>query len=322
MEIWDIGIIGGGPAGLTAAIYAVRAGLSCCVFEKGAPGGQMGTASRIENYPGVGLISGFELTGRMRKQAGDAGAVLREGEVVGMEFDGSEPEKRLRTAHETALCRTVIVASGAKPKRLNIPGEKKYTGRGVSWCASCDGFFFRGKRTAVVGGGDSAMEAAEVLSGLCPEVYLIHLGDTLTAAASETKRVERLANVRRLPHTVVKEIRGDGYRVAELLLADERTGREFPLACSALFEAVGRLPDTERFRGKLTLDEDGWIKTDEELRTSACGVFAAGDVRSGAYRQIVTACADGAHAVHAAERWLRAGDSEYKEREKTGSFSL
>lgn len=300
MEKYDIAIIGAGPAGHTAAIYAGRAGFSAVVIEKMAPGGQMGITSNVENYPGFDSVGGFELAEKMMAQAQRFGAEFRFGEVTEVSLDG-ETKTLVIDGDGDVSSRGVIIASGASPRKLGIPGEKEYEGHGVSYCATCDGMFFRGKTAVVAGGGDTAFEDALYLSNICSDVILIHRRNEFRAAASIVKRAEAKDNIRFIKNAQISEVIGNGSFVTGIRYTDNETGMAHDTACSAVFTAFGRVPDTELFRGSLELDPAGYITADETCRTSQKKVYAAGDVRTKPLRQIVTACADGANAVHSFE---------------------
>lgn len=305
---FDLAIIGAGPAGLAAAIYAGRARLSTVVFEKQYPGGQAFNTDRIDNYPGFPeSISGPELTERMAEQARVHGAELRSADVTGVVLRGHP--KRLITSEGDVVCHTVIVASGAQPRKLGVRGEAQYAGRGVSYCATCDGPFFRGKRVAVVGGGDAALAEAVFLARLAREVYLIHRRTELRAVRALQEKAQAQPNISFLLPAVVEEILGgDGQVRAVRLVATGAPpgGGAIPdsLPVDGVFVYVGNDPATGFLAGELQLDEQGYVLTDSEMRTSEDGVFAAGDVRRKGLRQVVTACGDGAVAAMNCERWL------------------
>lgn len=290
-------VVGAGPAGLTAALYAARAGLSVTVLEKIVPGGQMNTTPEIENYPGAGKVAGWELAERMRAQAVEAGASVRSTEVTGLDL--SSPRPVIRTAAGEEQCDALVLAMGASPRRLGVDGEIRLAGRGVSYCAVCDGAFFKGKRVAVVGGGNTALEDALYLADLCSEVTLVHRRDEFRGEASLEARVRERPNIRLTLSAVPEEILGTD-RVESLrvrLLKDDCT-EEFPT--DAVFVAVGTEPQTKLVRGLLALDERGYIQAGEDTRTAHPAVFAAGDARTKPLRQITTAVADGATAAKAA----------------------
>ena len=301
-EIYDAVIVGGGPGGYAAALYCARAGLSTVVLEKLAPGGQMGLTAQIDNYPGFDEgISGFALGDKMRKGAERFGAKTQVTEVLSLQLEGAE--KQLETADGTILGRTVILATGARAKGLGLPGEEALAGRGLSFCAACDGMFYRGKTVVVVGGGNSAVGDALLLSRLCQKVILVHRRDTLRASRVYHKPLLEAENVEvRWNSTVtqlLQDIRLTGVRIKNIV-----TGEETDLTCDGLFISVGRAPATELVKDQLTLDPAGYVVADESTRTNLPGVFAVGDVRTKALRQVVTAAADGAVAAHYAEAYL------------------
>lgn len=310
MKTCDIAIIGGGPAGYTAALYSGRAGYTAVVIEKMAPGGQMAITSNVENYPGFGPVSGFELAEKMMAGAERFGAESMFGEVTAVRLDGEKKRIAVDGADigsdddNVVEARAVVIATGASPRKLGIPGEAEYEGRGVSYCATCDGMFFKGKTVVVAGGGDTAFEDALYLSNICEKVYLVHRRDAFRAAASSVKRAEAKENIEFVLNALVDEIKGEGGKVSALVCTDKLTGEKREIPCSAVFTAVGRIPDTSLFEGQVELDQSGYIVADETCRTSVEGVYAAGDVRTKPLRQIVTACADGATAIHFAEEWL------------------
>ena len=299
--IYDVAIIGGGPGGYTAALYCVRAGLSALVLEGTGPGGQLATTEWVENYPGFEEgINGFELALRIQKTAEGFGAKTLRATVEGLEPAG--PVKRIRHDGGETLARAVILATGAAPRELGLDGEKRLTGRGVSYCATCDGMFYRGKTAAVVGGGNSAAEEALVLSKLCRQVFLIHRRDTLRASKSYLGPLERAGNITFIWDTQVAGLVGED-RLTALRLR-HRDGRGSTLPVDGLFVAIGRKPSTAWLRGLLPLDDQGYVIADETTRTRLPGIFAAGDMRTKPLRQIITAAADGAVAARFAESYL------------------
>lgn len=298
MDKYNTLIIGGGPAGYTAAIYALRAGLTCAVIEKLSPGGQMATTSNIENYPGFGQISGWELTEKMESQAVALGAEEIYGEVESVRLDGAE--KHIFVSGRDICGDTVIIATGAKPRKLGADGEDKFLGKGVSYCATCDGMFFRGKTVAVAGGGDTAFEDALYLSNICEKVYIIHRRDSFRAVASYVKLASAKNNIEFITDSAVTELNGEK-SLESISIKNLKSGDISTLSCSGIFVAVGREPETAVFRDVLELDISGYIVAGEDTKTSVEGVFAAGDVRTKPLRQIVTACADGACAAKFAE---------------------
>ncbi len=299
-QIYDIAIIGSGPAGYTSAIYSGRAGYTSIVFEKFSPGGQMGITSNIENYPGFSSVDGFTLDQAMSKQAKSFGAVIKSEEIIDVELEGKV--KTLKTKRNEYKARAVIVATGAKPRKLGLPNEEELAGKGVSYCATCDGMFYRGKDVIVAGGGDTALEDALYLSNVCSKVTVIHRRDRFRAARHSVAKAEAKENIEFKLCANVTEILGE--KKVEGVKITYTDGREERIEAAGLFVAVGRIPDSALFRGKLDLDEVGYIKAGEDCKTSAEGVFAAGDVRTKRLRQIVTACSDGACAVQSAEEWI------------------
>lgn len=310
MKIYDIAIIGGGPAGYTAALYSGRAGYTSVVIEKMAPGGQMAITSNVENYPGFPAVDGFELAQKMLEGAERFGAESLFGEVTDVRLEGEKKRVAVDGADiasdgdSVIEARAVILATGASPRKLSIPGELEYEGRGVSYCATCDGMFFKGKTVVVAGGGDTAFEDALYLSNICEKVYLVHRREEFRAAASMVKRLKQKENVEFVLNALAKEITGENGKVSALVYTDKTSGEQRELPTSAVFVAVGRTPDTALFKDAVKTDESGYVIADETCRTSVEGVFAAGDVRTKPLRQIVTACADGATAIKYAEEWL------------------
>ncbi len=300
-------IIGSGPAGLTAAIYAARANLSPLVLEGLQPGGQLTITSDIENFPGfVDPIGGPELMAAMRSQAERVGARFRSDTVQSVDFTGSAHQ--LRFEHETLTAQTVIIATGATARWLGIPSETALRGRGVSACATCDGFFFRGKEVAVVGGGDTALEEALYLTNFCSKVTLIHRRDEFRGSKVLQQRVLSHPKIAVVWNAVVAEIRdvvkGE---VTAVMLRDVQTEKIQELPCAGLFVAIGHVPSTSAFQGQLTLDEQGYIVTEKgSTKTSVPGVFAAGDCQDHTYRQAITAAGTGCMAAIDAERYLQA----------------
>ena len=294
----DIAIIGAGPAGMSAAIYARRAGLTVTVFEGEMCGGQMAYTPEVENYPGFAHISGAELSFSMREQMISLGAELVEVPVTAVTAKGGYSVTALG---EVYTAKALIVANGAKRRKLGIPGEDAYGGRGVSYCAVCDGMFFKGKTVAVVGGGNTALEDALYLAGICEKVYLIHRRDTFRAQQLFVDKVQATENIEILYSTVPTEVRGEA-RVNALCV--QGADGESVLDVAAVFVAIGLSPENEMFAELVEL-ADGYIRAGDDTHTSRAGIFAAGDTRTKTLRQIVTAAADGAMAATEAEKYVR-----------------
>lgn len=289
----DVAIIGAGPAGMTAALYASRAGLSVAMFERIMPGGQLAQTEHLENYPGYAQsTSGFELAMAMHSQAVAFGARLISEEILSVDFSG--PVKRLETAFGSYGARSVIIATGARPTRLGLELEEELRGRGVSYCATCDGNFFRGVDVVVVGGGNTAAADVLYLSRICNKVYLVHRRDKLRATAIYHKRLEGLSNVEFVWDSEVQRLLAEDGILAGVRVRSKLTGEERDIEAQALFVAIGTTPNTEFLQGALELDSGGYVVADERCRTAIPGVYVAGDVRTKHLRQVVTAVSDGA----------------------------
>ncbi|MEA3403344.1 MAG: thioredoxin-disulfide reductase [Armatimonadota bacterium] len=300
----ELVVIGGGAAGLTAGIYAVRYGLDVVLLTVGAPGGQTATATTIENFPGFPEgITGAELIMRLTQQAESFGVVMENAEVTSIRSEG----ERWRTisAPQEYLSTAVILAVGAHPRHLKIPGERELFGRGVSYCATCDGFFYRDETVAVIGGGDTAAEEALYMANIAKNVYLVHRRDELRATEILAERVLRNGKVEVIWDSVPSEIRGDD-EVTSVILHNRKTGEDSELEVSGVFVAIGYEPNTE-FLGDLVELEDGFIVTDERMRTSQPGIFACGDVRDTPLRQVATAVGDAAIAADSAYHYISEG---------------
>lgn len=298
----DVIIVGAGPAGLCAGLYCIREGLDILVLERMAPGGQMVTTEEIENYPGFEKISGFELAEKMRQQLTKLGGVIKAADAVKFQLDGAV--KKVVTAKETFEAKAVILALGAVRKSLGIPGEAEFGAKGVSYCATCDGFFYKGRTVAVVGGGDTAVADAEYLANICEKVVLIHRRDAFRAAPIRVERVLQNPKIEVLFDTVVTSIEGS-QTVERIKVQNVKTKAETTLGVAGVFMAVGTQPQTEALKGLVELDEGGYILAGEDCKTSAAGVFAAGDMRKKPLRQIVTALSDGAVSAHGAGEFIR-----------------
>lgn len=301
-RIYDMIVIGGGPAGYTAALYATRAGLDTVVLEKLSAGGQMALTSQIDNYPGFEEgIDGFELGEKMQAGAERFGARIELAEVLSVDF--TNDIKKLETDSGDFYGKTVVISTGANPRELGVEKEQSLVGRGVNYCAACDGMFYKGKKVAVVGGGNSAVADAMILSRLAEKVTIVHRRDTLRATKVYHDALEKAGNVEFTWDSVVTELLYEE-KLTGLNLKNVKTGEESVLECDGVFVSVGRAPVTELFKDVLELDKGGYIVADESTKTSVPGVFAAGDVRTKALRQVVTAVADGAMAAHYAEEYL------------------
>lgn len=291
-ETFDVAVVGAGPAGLTAGLYAARAGLRTAVFEQLSPGGQLAQTERIENYPGFSEGGGFELAWSMKEQAERFGVqIINEGVSS---LDLALPVKQLRTPYGSYSARSVIVATGARPRKLGVPGEAQLTGRGVSYCATCDGSFFRGKTVMVVGGGNTAAADAIYLSRLAERVILVHRRDKLRATPVYHDQLAKLENVSFMWSTEVRALHGEEGKLVSAQVEHLSDGALETVPVDGVFVAVGTQPNTEFLAGALPLDAGGYIAASETGETPIPGVFAAGDVRAKALRQVVTAVSDGA----------------------------
>lgn len=301
--IYDVIIIGGGPGGYSAALYCARAGLTTLVIEKLCAGGQMATTTQVDNYPGFDEgVDGTALAMRMEKGAQRFGAQSIYDTVTDIDFSTSP--RTITTAAGQYQARAVILATGASPQKLRVPGEETFAGRGISYCATCDGMFFRGRTVAVVGGGNTAVSSALTLGKLCQKVYLIHRRDALRADAMLQKQMTEMENIEPILCAKVEEIRGETF-VDSIVLSDTRDGHTFTLAVQGVFVTIGTTPNTELFSDKLALTDDGYIDADETTQTSLPGVYAVGDVRKKPLKQIVTAAADGAVASKFVQEFVR-----------------
>ena len=285
---------------MTAAIYSARAGMSTLIIEKGGFGGQAALTSTIENYPAFKEIEGFQLAADMKAQVDALGVESLSADVTGLSKDG---DIFTVTAGDSYEARTVIIANGVRRRELGIPGEDALRGRGISWCAVCDGGFFRRKKVAVIGAGNSALGDAIYLANICEEVYLIFRRERPTASKSYLDKLEGLSSVKLMPRHIPLEIKGDR-RVTALTVKNIDTDEAYDIEVGGVFEAIGLIPDNGVFAGLAELDGSGYIVTDGEMRTKTPGLYAAGDTRQKHLRQIVTACADGAIAATSAHEHL------------------
>ena len=301
-KTYDLIIIGSGPAGLSAAIYAQRAGLDTLVLEKEyISGGQVVNTAEVDNYPGLPGMNGYELGMKFRSHADALEAKFQIAEVKDIIIE--ETQKTVRTKEGDFYAKNIIISTGASHRKLGVPGEKELAGMGVSYCATCDGMFFRGKEVAVVGGGSTALQDAEFLSEYCSKVYLIHRRDSFRGEERIVEGLKKKENVTFILDSVVKEICGE-IQVEGLELQNLKTGEKKKLPVSGVFVAVGQIPKNDPFENVVKLDADGFILAAEDCMTSGVGIFAAGDCRTKEVRQLTTAAADGAVAALAACKYL------------------
>ena len=301
-KVYDVAIVGGGPGGLTAALYATRAGLDTVLIEKLAPGGQMTETAEIDNYPGYpDGVDGFTLGANMQQGAVRFGAQMLNAEVLSLGLTASP--KQIKTDTADIFAKTVILATGATHRHLGIENEQALVGRGVGYCAACDGMFYRGKTVAVVGGGNSAAADALYLSRICQKVYLVHRRDTLRATKVYHEPLMRAGNVEFKWNSTVAELLAED-KLTGVIIENTQNGARETLTLDGLFISIGRAPATDLVKDQLLLDPHGYVIADESTKTNIAGVFAVGDVRTKALRQIVTAAADGAVAAHFAEEYL------------------
>lgn len=301
-KVHDLIIIGSGPAGLSAAVYAQRAELDTLVIEKDMmSGGQILKTYEVDNYPGLPGISGIDLGLKLREHADKLGTEFTEDTVLNAQLEG--PVKKIICENGTYEAKVMIIATGASHKKLGVPGEELFSGAGVSYCATCDGAFFKEKVTAVVGGGDVALEDAIFLSRLCKKVYVIHRRDEFRGVKSLQNKIFSLDNVEVIWNSEVEQIDGDG-KLDRIHLHNRKTEKKDSLKVDGLFVAVGMEPESLVFRNLIETDEKGYITAGEDGQTSIPGVFAAGDVRTKELRQVITAAADGANCITSVERYL------------------
>ena len=309
--VYDMIIVGGGPGGYTSALYAARAGFNVLVLEKFSAGGQMALTHQIDNYPGFeDGIDGFSLADKMKKQAERFGARSENAEVIKVNLTVNP--KEIETAKGTFLSKTVLLASGANPRELGVDKETELIGRGVAYCASCDGMFYRGKTVVVVGGGNTAAADAILLSRIAKKVILVHRRDTLKATRIYHEPLMNAENVEFKWDSTVTELLYED-KITGVKIKNVKTGEESIIDCDGVFVSVGRKPATDFLGSQLDLDESGYIIADETTKTSIPGVYAVGDIRTKQLRQVVTAVSDGAMAVHSAEEYLA---EEHKRSEK------
>lgn len=301
--MYDCIIVGAGPAGLTAGIYAGRAGMSALIIERVFPGGQIARAHIVENYPGFPEgVEGVELGIRFKDHAERHGGVIESAEVTGYELEGSV--KKVITPGKTYEAKTVILAMGAAYKTLGLSSEKRFLGTGVSYCATCDGPFFRGKDVAVIGGGDTAIEDALYLANVVNKVYVVHRRDELRAQMALQKAARQNSKIEFVWDSEVEAITGQDV-VAGVRVRNKKTQEMQLINCSGVFVAIGTVPHTDEVKAQVTTDESGYILTDNGMHTNLPGVFAAGDIVAKPLRQVVTAAADGATAIYSAQAFIR-----------------
>ncbi len=293
--MYDIVVVGAGTAGMTAAIYALRAGKSVLLLEKGSCGGQIINTPTIDNYPGLPGISGYEYAEKLHRQVLSLGAALRFEEVKAIHE--TEEGKQVETSKDVYLCRAVILATGAKNRHLGLPQEETLVGRGLSYCATCDGMFFRKQTVAVVGGGNTALEDTLYLANLCEKIYLIHRREGFRGEHRLLEQVQKRENVELILNTVVSGLESDAQGLTGLRLQSTKEEAERSLPVQGLFVAIGQEPDNAAFAGLVELDAQGYIAASEDCRTRTAGIFAAGDCRTKTVRQLTTAAADGAVAA-------------------------
>ena len=301
-HIYDMIIVGGGPAGYTAALYAARAGLDTILVEKMSPGGQMALTGDIDNYPGFAEgIDGFTLGMQMQQGAERFGAITEYDEIVSVDLSGEI--KRLMTPDRVLLGKTVVISTGANPRKLGLEEEDELLGRGVHYCAHCDGRFYKGKTVVVVGGGNSAAQDALYLSRLAEKVYVVHRRDSLRATRIYHQPLMDAENIEFVWNSAVESIVAED-RLSSIVVSDLISGEKREIACDGVFVSIGREPVTDFLGDSLSLDSAGYIIADESCETAIPGVYAVGDVRTKLLRQVVTAAADGAVAAHMAEEYL------------------
>ena len=298
--MYDIAIVGAGTAGLSAAIYAVRSGKKTVIIEKKCYGGQIINSPEVENYPGIKKISGFDFATGLYEQAMEMGAELEFGKVTGLHL--GEGSKRVILEDKDIACKAIVLATGVKRRPLGIEKEEQLTGHGVSYCATCDGAFYKGQEVAVVGGGSTALEDAMFLSGYCSKVTLIHRRDLFRGEQSLVKELRNRENVEFMLDSKVTGLEGED-KLSRIRIENTNNGETSEIPVQGLFVAIGQIPDNEAYKDVIKIDEKGYIFAGEDCRTSADGVFAAGDCRTKQVRQLTTAAADGAIAGLAASQY-------------------
>lgn len=306
---FDVAIIGGGPAGLAAAVYAARGGMKTVIFEKALVGGQITTTADVENYPGFEVnMSGFDIADKMRIQAEKFGTEIKLENIKSIKLD--QINKLVETDSNKYNVKSVILATGANPRKLGVQGEAKYTGRGVSYCATCDGALYRDKTVAVVGGGDSAVEEAIFLTKFAKKVYIIHRRDELRAVKLIRQRAFENDKIEIIWDSIVNEVKGGDF-LEKVELYNKKTKEISELELDGIFIYVGIIPNNELVKSIVDLDEQGFILTDETMGTKIPGLYAAGDVVHKVLRQVVTAASDGATAAFSAEKWTEENKDKF-----------
>lgn len=300
-QTYDLVIVGAGPAGITASIYATRAMFKFVLLEKSFAGGQIINTYEVDNYPGIQNVSGFDLSNMFTEHAKSLGVEIKSEDVTELILDG--PIKKVITSNGEFQAKTIILSTGAQWSKLGVQGEEHFTGLGVSYCATCDGAFYRGKRTVVIGGGDVAVEDAIYLSRMCEKVTLIHRRNELRAVKVLQDKLLKTENIEVLWDTELEEIFGS-QAVEGVKLKNNKTGEKSTLNVDGVFIAVGTTANSELVKNQVNVDAGGWILTDEDCETSIKGVFAVGDVRKKSLKQVITAAADGAIAVYACEKYI------------------
>ena len=304
-HIYDMIVVGGGPGGYTAALYAARAGLDTVILEKLSAGGQMALTEQIDNYPGFeDGIDGFSLGEKMKRGTERFGVETKLTEVLSLDLSGTV--KKAETSEGPLLARTIVLATGAGPRELGVESEQELIGKGVNYCAACDGMFYKNKTVVIAGGGNTAAADALILSRICKKVIVVHRRDTLRATKIYHEPLMKAENVEFRWDSEIIELLHDE-KVIGIRLRNVKTGEETTLACDGVFVSIGRKPSSELVKDQVEVDPAGYIIADESTRTNIPGVFAVGDVRTKALRQVVTAVADGATAVHYAEEYLAGG---------------
>ncbi len=299
-------IVGGGPAGLAAGVYSVRSGIKTVIIEKLFAGGSMLLTEKIDNYPGFPEgVSGYELAEKMKSQYLRFGGEIIQGDVDGVFFEGETKRIRMKDGREESVG-ALIIASGSSRRKLGIEGEDEYTGKGVSFCAICDGAFFKGKKIAVIGGGDSALEEAVYLTRFAETCYLIHRRDEFRASAYLQNELKKHTSVQTILSSVPERIEGDGKMVTRIILRQKKTNGMLSLEADGVFISIGQKPNVEFINGKVEQNPAGYIVTDYKMETSEKGIFACGDVIKKTLYQVVTACGEGATAAASAEKYLSA----------------